>query len=107
MQAATTCMIDLPPILQAAVGLIAALVTAFLIPFIRSKISAEKQAELVTWVSIAVTAAEQLYTGSGRGGEKRAYVMEFWEEKGYIVDTDAVSDAVNALIEAVVYDLKN
>ena len=87
-------MIDLPPILQVAVGLIAALVTAFLIPFIRSKISAEKQAELVTWVSIAVTAAGQLYTGSGRGGEKKAYVMEFLEGKGYGVNVDAVSVAV-------------
>jgi len=100
-------MIDLTPILQAVVGLIAALVTAFLIPFIKSKLSAAKQAELVSWVSIAVTAAEQLYAGPGRGEEKKEYVMEFLEGKGYTVDTDTVSDAVNALIEAVVYELKN
>lgn len=99
-------MIDLTPILQGAIGIISALITVFLLPYIKSKISTEKQAEMEEWVSIAVTAAEQIYNGPGRGEEKKAYVISFLEAKGYAVNAGHVLDAVNALIEAMVYELK-
>jgi len=100
-------MIDLTAILQAVIGVIAVLITVYVIPWLRSKLTAEQQAELAEWVSIAVAAAEQLYSGSGRGDEKKAYVRSFLEAKGYTVDTGSLTDSIDALIEAAVYALNS
>lgn len=94
-------MTDLTPIIQAALAFIAALITVVLIPWIKSKTTAEQQQLLIQWVNVAVMAAEQIYRGGGRGEEKKAYVVEFLESKGLYVDTDKV----NALIEAKVAEL--
>ena len=93
--------IDVTPIVQAVVALIAALITAFVIPWIKQKISKEKLEKVAMWVEIAVEAAEQLYAGSGRGAEKKAYVVEFLNTKGYTLDPDSLDN----LIEAAVFNL--
>ena len=95
-------MIDLTPLVQAVVTLAAALITSFLIPFIRSKVTTEKLANIQLWVTVAVEAAEQLYSGSGRGAEKKAYVVEFLNSKGFTLDTDSI----DKLIESAVLELK-
>lgn len=53
------------------------------------------------WVTVAVEAAEQLYTGSGRGAEKKAYVVEFLNSKGFKID----AETLDKLIEAAVFNL--
>ena len=94
-------MIDLTPVVNAVIALVAALITAFVIPWIKSKIDAEKLAKIKEWVTIAVQAAEQIYTGSGRGTEKKEYVLEFLQSKGYTLDTEKIDN----MIEAAVYEL--
>lgn len=96
-------MIDLTPIVESIITLAVALVTAFLIPFIKSKISAEKYAEIQVWVKAAVEAAEMIYVGTGRGLEKKQYVLEFLAKKGYKLDTESVE----ALIEAAVLEIQD
>lgn len=93
--------IDITPIVEAIVALVAALITAFVIPWLKQKISKEKLEKINMWVEVAVEAAEQLYTGSGRGAEKKAYVVEFLNSKGYTLDTDSL----DKLIEAAVFNL--
>ena len=95
-------MIDLTPIANSIIALIAALISAFLIPYIKSKISAEKYAEVQEWVTVAVRAAEMIYTGTGRGAEKKQYVRDFLADKGYTLDIDSIEN----LIESAVLDLK-
>lgn len=56
-------MIDITPIINAAIMLIAAAVSVFLIPWIKSKTTDAQRKELVEWVKIGVAAAEQLYKG--------------------------------------------
>lgn len=94
-------MIDLTALVQAVIALIATIISAFVIPWLKRKISAEKLAEVSTWVEIAVEAAEQLYEGSGRGAEKKEYVIQFLQQKGYTVDMAAIEN----MIEAAVYTL--
>lgn len=96
-------MIDITPIINALILLIAALITAFLIPWIRSKTTEQQRKEISDWVKIAVAAAEQLYKGAGRGAEKKEYVLEFLAQKGYAVDLSAI----DAMIEAVVQQLNS
>ena len=52
-------------------------------------------------MKIAVAAAEQIYTGSGRGEEKKAYVLEWLRAHGITVD----DEKLDAMIEAAVYEL--
>ena len=92
--------IDYTEILQAFITLLATLITTLLIPYIKKKISAEKLEELKKWVTVAVSAAEQLY-GSKTGQQKKEYVVAFLLSKGIVFDVDEV----NALIEAEVYKL--
>ena len=94
-------MIDITPIVNAAIALIAAAVSVFLIPWIRSKTTDAQRKELVEWVKIGVAAAEQLYKGQGRGEEKKQYVLDFLKQKGFTVD----EESINAAIEAAVSQL--
>ena len=91
---------DITSIIEIVVALLSALVTTFLIPYIKKKISAEKLVELQKWVGIAVEAAEQIY-GSKTGNQKKEYVVAFLLSKGIVFDTQEV----NALIEAEVHKL--
>jgi hypothetical protein len=93
--------IDITGVANAAIALIAAVITAFVIPWIKSKTTAAQFEKIETWVTIAVEAAEQIYTGSGWGAEKKAYVVEFLNGKGFSID----AEALDKLIEAAVFNL--
>lgn len=92
---------DITPIVEAVVAVVCAVVTCVLIPYIKSKTTTEQQKEINAWVKIAVSAAEQIYTGSGRGEEKKAYVLEWLQSHGVTVD----DEKLDAMIEAAVYEL--
>ena len=92
---------DITPIVETVLSLIAVVITAIVIPYIKSKTTVEQQQELAGWVSIAVAAAEQLYKGSGRGEEKKQYVIGWLADRNIKVD----SEAIDAMIESAVYDL--
>ena len=94
---------DITTIIEAVFALAAAVITAIVIPYIKSRTTAQQQAEINAWVKIAVAAAEQIYTGIGRGEEKKAYVLNWLAEHGSTMD----EERINALIEAAVYDLNH
>lgn len=82
-------MIDLTPILQAVIALAAALITAFVIPWIKSKTTLEQRNLLLSVITSLVYAAEQIY-GAGHGEDKLAYVVEHLKERGMTVDVAAI-----------------
>ena len=96
-------MIDFTPVLQAVVGLCAAIITTFVVPYIKSKTTKEQQTQLNAWVKIAVSAAEQVYDGPGEGDKKKAYVLTWLAGHGIAID----EDKLDAMIEAAVYELTN
>ena len=96
-------MFDITNIVEAIFGLLAAIITAIVIPYIKSKTTAAKQNEINAWVKIAVAAAEQLFVGQGRGKEKKSYVLGFLEDHGLTID----EDTIDALIEAAVHELNS
>lgn len=95
-------MIDLTPVVNAIIALIAAAISVFLIPWIKGKIETEKLNQIMGWVTIAVEAAEQIYRESGMGEKKKAYVLDFLAKKGITLDVDSI----DAMIESAVLDLK-
>lgn len=98
-------MIDLTPILQAIIAVVAVLITRYLIPYLKNKLTTDQQAKLTAAIETAVNAAEQIFTDSGQGAAKKAYVVELLKEKGFTVDTEDLDKAIDAAIEAAVYQL--
>lgn len=90
--------IDITQIVVAIIGLLSALITYRLIPWIKANTNEKQQAMIKAAVQTAVFAAEQIY-GAGEGDKKFDYAVNWLKEHGYDVDkTD---------IEAAVYELIN
>jgi hypothetical protein len=94
-------MIDITPILNAMITLLAGIVTLYVIPWLKAKLTAQQQENLSCWTRILVTAAEQMFAGAGRGEEKLRWVQEQLAGRGYTLDTAQI----RALVEAWVYEL--
>ena len=88
------------PIFQAILTLAGLLITGFVVPWLRTKISADQLQSLKHWVQIAVKAAEQLHDGKG-GGYKKQFVLDFLNSKGISIS----SAELDALIESAVHEL--
>ena len=97
-------MTDLTPILNAVIALLAALVTAFVIPWIKRKTNAQDREDLLRWVEIAVAAAEQLWD-STQGEEKKKAVMTFLWEKGFTFSESEIDSAIEAAVLKLHHEL--
>lgn len=93
-------MIDLTPIINAVIALIAALIAWYVIPWLHRHTTEKEREELLRWASVAVKAAEQLHKQTD-SLERKSYVQNFLAAKGFDID-DA---AVDAAIEAAVLEL--
>lgn len=89
--------IDLTPIIQAFLALLAALITYRLIPWIRERTTAAQQGNLRAAIRVMVFAAEQIY-GAGYGADKLRYVRDRLREQGFDVDVDEIEAAVGEFI---------
>lgn len=95
-------MIDLTPIINVLILVVATLVSVYLVPWIKSKKTAEQTKDLMAWARIAVAAAQQLYYQLD--GEARLdHALSVMREAGFDVDTIEVRNA----IEAAVLELHN
>lgn len=90
-------MIDLTPLINAAILLVAALVGAYLVPWLKSRTSAEQRENLLKWVDIAVAAAQQLYHQCS-GEVRLKYALELLQTQGFDVNNGVVQDAVEAAV---------
>jgi len=102
-------MIDLTEVIVALIGLVSVVVSTVLVPYLKQKKTAEELAQISEtlvqiqfWVDIGVQAAEMIFIGSGRGEEKKAYVIEFLNSKGFTIDPESI----DAMIEASVLKLQ-
>ena len=93
--------IDLTQIILAIITLIGAIISRYLIPWIKGKLDDRQQATFAALVRVGVFAAEQLYK-SDQGQEKKNYVLDLLKKNGY----EIYSEAVEATIEATVKELR-
>lgn len=93
-------------LMEIVVSASAALVAAYLVPFIKAKTADTKYKKLLGAVEVAVKAAEQTIKGSGQGAAKKDEVISSvtaWMVRHGIIITQ---DQLDQLIEAAVYNLK-
>lgn len=100
-EAEPASMVDLTPVVQAVITLLAALITYRLVPWIKARTTEQQQANLAALASTLVYAAEQLF-GANHGAEKLAYVTDILRKRGYDVDSQEVLAVVEAAVNQMV-----
>ncbi|MBO5715085.1 MAG: holin [Clostridia bacterium] len=91
---------DLTALVVALIGVLTAVAARYAIPFLKEKWGEAKLNNVIKWVKIAVGAAEMIYKESGMGPQKKAYVLEFLNRKGFTVDLDTLDNIIeNAVLE--------
>lgn len=93
-------------ILKIVVSICAALVTVYVIPYLKTLKDDKRYSSLVGIVEVAVRAAEQTIKEPGEGKLKKAQVVQFvteWLDKQGIKITP---EELDRLIECAVYQLK-
>ena len=91
-------MIDFTPLFEALIGLLAAIVTIYVIPWIKEKLTAEQLAKARAVVEIAVYAAEKAF-GAGNGKEKLEYAQSVLAAHGVKLDTIKLHAMIDAEIK--------
>lgn len=90
----------------ALIPVMGTILTVYIIPFIKEKIGNEKLAKYEYWADIAVRAAEMLWKESGKGADKKEYVVDFLNNmfnKDKVVITE---QQIELLIESCVKQMK-
>lgn len=95
-------MVDITPVINLLMTVIVGLITVYLIPWIKSRITVQQREEIDACVKILVMAAEQLYKGTGKGQQKKQYVLNFLADKGLTLNMDMI----NNMVEAAVLEIK-
>lgn len=105
-------MNDITWIILGVLSVLTVLATKLVLPYIKSKTSAadwailvSKAKQVTSWITTAIKAAEVLFVGTGLGGQKNSYVLEFVRSlcEKYNVTFDA--DAVKAEVEEIGQDI--
>ena len=95
---------DWKPIIDAAIALLVAIITYFVVPFIKSKTNESQQQTLEYWIKAAVRYAEQMYKDKEKmGALKKEEVLAFLDKLG-LLDEDS-KEMIDKKIEAEVYSL--
>jgi LL-H family phage holin len=97
--------IDFTDIIVALIGLLATVITTYLVPFIKSKLTAQQQSTLEAIARTGVYAAEQLFNVPKSGSEKLEYVTNYATQLLTKLGIRVDADRLRAAIEAAVKEL--
>ena len=100
--------IDLTQIIVAIIGLCGSLITAFVIPWIKSKIDTNQQVLLLSFAKTAVYAAQQIYDASD-GDKKKAYALEQVKDclnkRKIRIDDTEISEVIESALKEIKTEL--
>lgn len=91
--------IDLTPLFEILISLLAVVITTYLIPWIKAHTTHKQQEYIRAAAHVAVYAAEKLY-GAGHGDEKLAYAEKVLKEDyGIYLNMNKLEAVVDAAIK--------
>lgn len=93
-------------ILKLVVSVCAALITVYVIPYLKTLRQDRRYASLLDAVEVAVRAAEQTFKESGQGARKKEEVLTFVREWMQSHGISISSYQLDQLIECAVYRMK-
>lgn len=97
--------INLTDIIVAVIGLLGTIITAWVIPYIKSKTSAAQWNNISSWAKTGVEAAEVIVDGAGQGAKKKQQVYDFIVKKCKDNNIDIDLDTINYAIEKAWADM--
>ena len=93
-------------LLLTIIPVIGAIITYFIIPFIKSSVNEKQLAQYKEWAILAVKTAEMLWKESGCGDDKKAYVVKFLNDMFNKNKITITEEQLNVLIESAVKTMK-
>lgn len=93
-------------LLKIVVAVCTILITAYVIPYLKTLKEDKRYASVIDMIELAVRAAEQTITGPGQGKLKKAEVIRFVSEWLNRSGIGIMEDELDQLIEAAVYQMK-
>ena len=93
-------------IILGIIGIIGAILTGIIIPYVKEKIGNEKLAKYEEWAKLAVHCAEMVFVDKGMGESKKEYVVNFLNEMFNKNKVVISSEEIEVLIEAAVKAMK-
>lgn len=88
------------------IPVLGAILTSFLIPYIRVNINTARLGQYKEWARLAVKAADMLWKETGHGGDKKAYAVRFLDNLFNTNKTVVTKDQLDVLIEAAVKEMQ-
>ena len=100
---------DITHIFEIIILLLAAVVATFVVPLLKQKFGQEKLNKVLTYVEIAVKAADQLFA-TDEGKAKKEYVVNYLQEilkqQGLTVDMETLENMIEAQVLQIHKQLK-
>lgn len=93
-------------IILALIPVLGAIITYFIIPYIKTNMDSAKLAQYKEWATLAVKSAEMLWRETGHGEDKKTYVVNFLTEMFNSRKITITEEQMNVLIESAVKEMK-
>lgn len=91
--------IDLTPLAEIVISLLAVVITTYLIPWIKARTTSAQQEYIRTAAHVAVYAAEKFY-GAGNGAQKLEYAEKVLKEDyGIVLNLNKLEAVIDAAIK--------
>ena len=97
--------VDVTEIVRLVIALVTVVLSAFVIPWVKSKVDQNKLNKILDYVEIFVAAAEQLYDKS-EGALKKQYVLDKINQMGFKVDADVLDSEIEAAVLRLHHELR-
>ena len=89
------------------IPVLGAIITGYIVPLIKSNISANQLDEIIKWIGKAVAAAEVLFNVPKSGEQKREYVIDFIDKMFNAKKEVITKDQIRILLEAAVKQMND
>ena len=98
-------------VLLALIPVLGAIITYFVIPFLKEKIGNERLMQYKEWATLAVRAAEMIWTETGRGADKKAYVVNYlinlFNKNKVVITAEQMEILIESAVQELNKDKKN
>lgn len=86
-------------VIMLVLSVVGAVITYYVIPYIKSKTTNEQRKDLVYWTQVAIKFAEQIYNDKGQGELKFDYVTEYLNKKGINFTEEQVEMLITVIVD--------
>lgn len=88
------------------IPVLGAVITYFIVPYIKANVDSVKLAQYKEWAVSAVKTAEMLWNNTGHGTDKKQYVIDFLNKMFNSKKIVITEEQMNVLIESAVKEMK-